>query len=96
MSVETGSCVQEEAVKNKADRQRRRQVNTADEEEEEPPRLAVTEHRATRAITATTLHLIAAPPLLLLEGPCIMSPPVSGPHAFSTFHWTHTGAVTLN
>lgn len=30
------------------------------------------------------------------EGPRIMSPPVNYPHAFSTFHWRHTGGVTLN
>lgn len=62
MSAGTGSHVQEEAAKNKAERQRRRRVNTADKEEEEPPRLAVTEHQAARAITATTLHLIPLPP----------------------------------
>lgn len=51
---------------------------------------------------STELHeqlqqqLYISSPSLPPKGPRIMSPPVSRPHAFSTFRWTHTGAVTLN
>lgn len=64
-----------------------------------PPHPTVSDGPVQTKGKATSLHeqLQQQLPISLSpEGLRIMSPPVNYPHAFSTFHWMHTGAVTLN